>query len=137
MSSCWIRCGVLAVLTVLLSGCGGARHVAGGTTGTLQADNMLLGDIQVTVHRVAGAIVEVAGMGITQASGQFELVLPGAKGPLHLTPGEYRITVESVGPVSLRFPKEYRSVEKTPLVVTWTANNSQLDLEVPAPVAGR
>ncbi len=137
MKSRWISCGVLAVLTTLLIGCGGAQHVAGGTTGTLHAGSVLLGDIQVTVHRVTGATAEVIGLGITQASGHFELVLPGAKGPLHLTPGEYRITVESVGPVPLRFPKEYASAEKTPLLVKWTDDNTQLDLEVPPPIASR
>lgn len=137
MKSRWIPCGVLAVVTTLLIGCGGPRHVAGGTTGTLHAGSVLLGDIQVTVHRVAGTTPQVVGMGITRTDGHFDLVLPGAKGPLHLTPGEYRITVESVGPVPLRFPKDYASAEKTPLLVKWTAENSQLDLEVPLPVAGR
>lgn len=137
MQSCWIPCGVLAVLTILLIGCGGPRHVAGGTTGTLHAGSVLLGDTQVTLHRVAGVTTEVVGMGITRTDGHFELVLPGAKGPLHLTPGEYRITVESVGPIPLRFPKDYGSPEKTPLFVKWAADDTQLDLEVPLPIASR
>lgn len=137
MKSRWLPCGALVLLTTMLIGCGGPQHVVGGTTGTLHAGSVMLGDIQVTVHRVAGTTPEIVGMGITQASGHFELVLPGAKGPLHLTPGEYRVTVESVGPVPLRFPKDYGSPEKTPLHVKWTADNTQLDLEVPLPVAGR
>lgn len=137
MNSCWVPGGVLVLVTTLLIGCGGARHVAGGTPGTLHAGSMLLGDIQVTVHRVTGPTSEVVGMGITRADGRFELVQPGAKGPLHLAPGEYRMTVESVGPVLLRFPMEYRSAEKTPLRVEWTVADSQLDLEVPLPIASR
>ncbi len=137
MNSRGIPRGVFVLLMTLLHGCGGARHVAGGTQGTLHAGSVLLGDIQVTVHRVTSTTSEVVGMGITRTDGHFELVLPGAKGPLHLTPGEYRITVESVGPVPLRFTKDYASAEKTPLHVKWTAENSQLDLEVPLPIAAR
>lgn len=136
MNSRWFPGGLLILVSTLLTGCGGARHVAGGTTGMLHAGSVVLGDIHVTVHRVEGTTTDVVGMGVTQSSGHFELVQPGAKGPLHLTPGEYRVTVESVGPVPLRFPKEYALAEKTPLQVAWTAANSQLDLEVPLPVAG-
>jgi len=132
-----IRSGVFCLLTTALIGCGGPRHVTGGTTGTLHAGSMQLGDIQVTVHRVAGATTEVVGMGITRSDGRFELVQPGAMGPLHLASGEYRVTVESVGPVPLRFPKEFGSAEHTPLRVEWTTESSQLDLEVPPPSTGR
>jgi hypothetical protein len=132
-----VLCGVSVLMTTLLIGCGGARHVAGGTSGTLHAGSVLLGDIQVTVHRVDGTTSEVVGMGITRHDGQFELVQPGAKGPLHLVPGAYRVTVESVGPMPLRFPKEYGSSDRTPLHVEWTAENAQLDLEVPLPIASR
>lgn len=132
-----IRYGAFCLLAIALLGCGGPRHVAGGTTGTLHAGSVQLGDIQVTVHRVTGATTEVMGMGITRSDGRFELVQPGARGPLHLASGEYRVTVESVGPVPLRFPREFGSAEKTPLRVEWTTESSQLDLEVPLPVAGR
>lgn len=137
MSFRFVTCAFWVLTPVMFMGCGGARHVAGGTPGTLHSGSLPLGDIQVTVHLVRDNTSEVIGMGITRADGRFELIQPGARGPMHLPPGEYRVTVESVGSVPLRFPKDYGTVEKSPLRVAWTADDSRLELEVPLPVAGR
>ncbi|MDB5347287.1 MAG: hypothetical protein JWP89_5664 [Schlesneria sp.] len=137
MSCRWIsRCVVVLLLLAELTGCGGG-HVAGGTRGTLHAGSVLLGDIQVTVHRVDGAIFDVVGAGITRADGRFDLVQPGARSALHLSPGEYRVTLESVGAVPLWFAHEYYSAKTSPLHVNWTIKSLQLDLDIPLPVAGR
>jgi hypothetical protein len=134
------RCGldlVLLIVNVALAGCGGARPVAGGSAGALHAGDVMLCDIQVTIHQMDGGSSRVVGFGVSGPDGRFALVQNGAKGPLWLSPGEYRCTVESVGSVPVRFPKEYAKAETTPLKISWTSDKHQLDLDVPAPLASR
>ncbi len=112
-----------------MPGCGGAHPVVGGTRGVLRMGDELTSDIQVTVHQVDGDATRPVGFGVTALDGSFELVTNGAHGPLWLSPGEYRFTLESAGsPVPL--PTEFARPESTPLAVAWSTDDCDLDLEI-------
>ncbi len=113
---------------VTLVGCGGVHPVTGGTFGELHFGGDPLGDVQITIHQVEGSSYETIGFAATKADGSFELVTPGAKGPLHLSPGEYCCTLESVG-APIVIPREYMQAETTPLKVSWQSGDSHLDLD--------
>lgn len=113
-------------------GCGGPRPVTGGTPGVLHAGTGTLSDIQVTVHEIDGTTSRPIGFAITDSNGEFELVTNGAQGPLLLSAGEYRCTLESAGaPVQL--PIEYAKAETTPLKISWSDDTVELNLEIPVP----
>lgn len=119
-----------------LGGCGGPSPVRGGTTGVVRAGELLLAEIEVTVYRLHEGDWELVGTGITNHQGEFALLQPQARGALWLPPGEYRATIASHGADPVRFPKEFRAPEDTPLIFTWSADQQQLTLDVPTPVAG-
>ncbi|MFN0054763.1 MAG: hypothetical protein ACKV0T_21535, partial [Planctomycetales bacterium] len=102
----------------------------GGTTGILQSAGEPLGDVQVTVYRMEGGTPQLKGSAITRLDGTFELVTKGAQGPLWLSPGDYRFTLETAGS-PVEFPPEYAQAEMTPLVIQWSAKESELRLSVP------
>jgi hypothetical protein len=116
------------MLLLCLSGCG-ERTVTGGTPGTLTIDGENYAEIQLTIHRVKGEQVETLGFGVTDAEGKFLLLKNGAAGKLFLEPGEYRATVETIGP-DVAIPNEYLQAETTPLKVEWTGKDEQLSLNV-------
>ena len=114
--------------TAVLPGCNRVHPVAGGTRGMLHLGSELTSDIQVTVHQVEGSGTRPVGFAVTSLDGSFELVLNGARGPLWLSPGEYRFTLESAGsPVQL--PHEFAGPDTTPLSVVWSADDGDLDLD--------
>lgn len=124
------------VMLAMLSGCGGVKPVTGGTAGVLHSGSEMLGDIQITVHQLDGGTSKPIGFGVTGSAGTFQLMTEGAKGPLHLTPGEYRCTLESIGaPVVI--PKEYTQPDTTPMKINWSASNLKLDLDIPIPKPAR
>lgn len=116
----------------VLPGCGGVQPVTGGTPGVLHAGTETYSDMQVTVYRVEGGDLNRSGFAITKSDGTFELVSNDAEGPLVLTDGEYRCTLESAG-APLQFPRAYAKAETTPLKVTWLSSDVKLDLQVPVP----
>lgn len=118
-------------------GCDGSPAVSGGTEGVLRAGAVTLGEIQVTVHRMDGPTPRAVGFGVSGLDGRFNLIQNGAAGPLWLTPGEYRCTVESVGPDMLLFPPQYAKAESSPLKVVWSGTEQALDLDVPMPRLAR
>ena len=115
-----------------LAGCGGVKPVTGGTRGILHSGTDTFSEMQVTVHQIEGSEIHPIGFAVTKSDGAFELVSNDAEGPLVLTAGEYRCTLESAG-APLRFPKEYAKPETTPLKVTWSNGDVELDLKVPVP----
>ncbi|MCC9605732.1 hypothetical protein LOC68_21470 [Blastopirellula sp. JC732] len=123
-----IRSLILASFAlVTLVGCG-PTPVTGGTTGVLTTSGNPLGEMQVNVFRADGLDMPI-GFGTTAADGSFELVQPAAAGPLVLTPGKYRFSVESIGsPVLL--PKKYGSATTSPLEVEWRSDQP-LALDIP------
>jgi hypothetical protein len=119
---------LLPVLCVL-TGCG-AAPVAGGTKGHLQAGAVGLGDIQLTVHQSENGNWRAIGFGVTDDQGKFELVQNGAQGPLWLTPGDYRCTLQSAGaPVAI--PDEFSRPETTPLQSAVMTKDDVLELKAP------
>jgi len=116
------------MLLLCLSGCG-ERTVTGGTPGTLRIDGEKYAEIQLTIHRVEGKQMETLGFGVTDAEGKFLLLKNGATGKLFLEPGEYRATVETIGP-DVAIPNEYLKAETTPLRIEWTGKEAQLSLNV-------
>ena len=118
--------GLMVLLS--LSGCG-ERTVTGGTPGTFTIDGEKYAEIQVTIHRTKGEQVETLGFGVTDEEGKFLLLKNGAAGKLFLEPGEYRVTVETIGP-DVAIPNKYLKAETTPLRVVWTGKEEQLSLNV-------
>lgn len=130
----WRQWLILIIVCKLFAGCG-PKPVPGGTEGVVHVGATTLPDILVRVFPADSA--DAVGFGITESDGAFELRKPNATGPLWLPPGEYRATIESVGPTRLVFPADYARPETTPLMVIWTGDDRVLDLEVPEPTVGR
>jgi hypothetical protein len=125
------RINSAAALIGLLSLAGCTVHsVAGGTTGQLQIGDEPMSEIQITVYRVAGGEPEPIGLAVSNTDGEFQLLTNGAQGALWLEPGEYRFTLESIGP-PIQFSREYTRPETTPLSVDWSADQAELELIVP------
>lgn len=106
------------------------RSVSGGTTGVLDCGGQRLGDIQLTLHHPKGTSFRPVGFAVTRPDGTFELYAHGATGPLWLSPGKYRCTLESVG-APVQFPKPYRAPETTPLELEWAETMEQLQVNGP------
>lgn len=119
----------MLALSAMQPGCG-PRPVAGGSSGVLLAGGDLLGDIQVTLHQAEGDSWRAIGFGVTKIDGTFALVTVGATGPLWLSPGEYRCTLESVG-APVKVPDAYSRAETTPLKISWPTADGSLALEAP------
>lgn len=117
-------------LLALLLGCG-PRPTKGGTPGTFQYGGLPSLDVQIHLHRPPA--MEHVGFGITTADGKFQLVTSDAKGPLFLSPGEYIVTLESIGTDPVYFPAEYAHPTTSPLRRTWSASDTSLDIQIPAP----
>jgi hypothetical protein len=118
----------VVLVTLLLPGCG-PRPVAGGTPGVLRTGGQPLPDVQVKLHRQEGASWQVVGFADTTTDGSFQLVTPGAAGPLALPPGEYRATLESVG-APIQIPPAYAKPDSSPLVVSWSEGDDTLNLQI-------
>lgn len=117
-------------MLVLLLGCG-PRPTTGGTPGTLQYGGLPRVDVQIQLHILPTQ--DRVGFGITTADGKFQLFTPDAKKPLFLSPGEYCITLESVGTDPVLFPPEYANPNTTPLRHIWSAGDTSLDIHISAP----
>jgi hypothetical protein len=124
------RAAVLVVLATMAgtNGCG-PQPVTGGTAGVLRSGGQALAEVQVTLHRQEGASWKVIGFADTATDGSFELVTPGAAGPLALPPGEYRATLESVG-APVQIPTVYSNPESSPLVISCSGGDDKLNLEI-------
>ena len=120
---------MLMLTTSAALGCRGVKPVVGGTEGILRVDDEYVSDIQVTVHEVDGSSFQAIGFGVTDNDGIFRLVTNGANGPLTLPPGDYRCTVESVG-APIQFPTEYAQAKSTPLKISWSGEDRELELKV-------
>lgn len=121
----------LVILAILVGGCSQAPELPGGTRGTVRIDGKPLAEIQVTLFREpAEAPVAFA---ITRSDGQFELRALGTLEAAWLTPGEYRVTVESVGEHTIHWPAEYRDPRQTPLRQIVIDRHTALQIELPSP----
>lgn len=120
---CWLW-------VVFLAGCR-PQAVPGGTDGVVHHGSVMLSDIHVRLY--AADTLAPVGVGISESDGRFALRTPDASAPLWLPPGSYKAAIESIGPTSLVFPKEYGDPQTSPLTITWNGTDRQLDLEVPAP----
>ncbi len=122
---------ILGVLLACIAGCQQrSAEITGGTPGTLRFGSQTIGDLVVVLHRGSGTTFEQVGFGRTNAAGEFQLVVQGKEEPLQLPPGDYVVTLESLGP-PIAFPKEYVLADKAVLKVSWTDASSQLDLQAP------
>ena len=121
--------GIALVSLTLLAGCDRVRPVTGGTPGVLQIPDQVASDLQLTVYREEAGTWQPIGFATTGAGGRFELLLPGAAGPLRLEPGAYRLTVETAGS-DLVLPADVGQVTATPLRIQWTGTEPRLELSV-------
>jgi len=128
------RAGWVLSLVALgsLAGCGGVRPVKGGTPGVLQVTDQVASDLQLTLFREQNGSWQPIGFATTGEGGRFELLLPGAAGPLRLEPGAYRVTVESAGS-ELILPPELGQVATTPVQFQWVGTEPSLQLSLPRP----
>lgn len=117
------------LIAAMTHGCG-TKGVTGGTKGLLHTGSAMMSELQITVHLVEGSTTQPIGFGVTDSNGEFELVTNGAKGPLRLSPGEYRFTLESIG-APFVLPKEFTHADTTPLKLSWSADDKTIDFELP------
>lgn len=122
---------ILGVLLACIAGCQQrSAEITGGTPGTLRFGSQTIGDLVVVLHRGSSTSFEQVGFGRTNDAGEFQLVVQGKEEPLKLPPGDYVVTLESLGP-PIAFPKEYVLTDKAVLKVSWTDSSVQLDLQAP------
>ncbi len=119
----------IAGAALLAGGCSGEQGVLGGTPGVLRNSTGGVRDVQINVHRTGD--YQLMGFGISKEAGAFELYLPQAAGPLHLPPGDYVVTLESVGPELIPLPREISDPRRTPLRKTWAGGDATLELLIP------
>lgn len=124
----------LLLLVAAAGGCKEPAEVPPGTRGVVQADGVPLADVEVQIY-LHQPTAEPLGFGVTDASGRFQLRLPGLKGPLHLEPGEYRVTLATAGEIYLSWPSEFSDPLKTPLRVSINTTHPTIELDVPMPKA--
>jgi hypothetical protein len=114
-----------------LGGCSGATSPAkGGTAGALMFGPEVTSDILVTVYQKNDTGFQSIGFGTTAVNGSFILYNTGATEPLWLEPGDYKFTLESIGP-PVRFPAPYTTPESSPLHVNWNSDMTSLVLQAP------
>lgn len=123
-------CVILAGCWLTVAGCG-TRSVSGGTPGLLTIGGEKLAEIQVRIHAGTGPAFQPVGFGVTRADGTFELLSNGASGALWLPAGEYRVTLETIGP-PLPVSQDYLQADRTPLKISWSKALKSLELAVPA-----
>jgi hypothetical protein len=118
----------VCLLALVALGCQ-ERPVIGGSKGILMAAGEPLSDIQLTVHREKEGTFEPLGFAVSKTDGKFELFTPGAAGPLWLSPGEYRFTLESAG-APLEIPAEYLTATRSPLRTSIDNQGVYIKLEI-------
>lgn len=128
----WFSRLVAGVCLICLGGCGAPCPTPGGTEGVLHAGSHTLPDIQVRLY--LAETQELVAFAVTRSDGSFALLKPDASAPVWLPAGRYKVTVESVGPVTLAFPNDYSNPQTSPLTVTWDSEQRWLDLDVPEPI---
>lgn len=128
----WVVSRIALAVLGLMVGCDRVRPVTGGTPGTLQVPGQVASDLQLTLFREQAGTWQPVGFATTGAGGRFELLLPGAVGPLRLEPGQYRVTVETAGS-ELVLPPEVGQVATTPVRIEWTGNEPGLQVSLTLP----
>lgn len=120
------------ICSLLSIGCSSTQTnvVSGGTTGSLVAGDVPLPDFEVKVHDAAD--LKLIGFGTTGNDGRFQLVQSKGDAPLVLTPGNYVMTLASIGPAAPRISQAYTNASKSSLKVTWKSEDKSLDLKIPA-----
>ena len=123
---------IIAILIAgFLCGCSGSRSPAkGGTAGALMFGPEVTSDILVTVYKKNDNGFQSIGFGTMAVNGSFILYNNGATEPLWLEPGDYKFTLESIGP-PIKFPAPYLKPESSPLHVNWNSDMTSLVLQAP------
>ncbi len=145
------RTPFFSLLTAILCmslGCGRShRSTAGGTPGqVVTASGHPLIDVLVRFHSHSEAqsaekddaqeakMAEGIAMGSTDLGGNFRLTTPDAKSAVWLTPGRYRVTIESMGSVPYFWNESLNDPRQTPLFLDWNGQPEQIELQVPDPI---
>ncbi|WDI44415.1 carboxypeptidase-like regulatory domain-containing protein [Bremerella sp. P1] len=118
------------LLAFVLIGCGPPPTIPGGTPGKLHSEGEPLREVRLTVYDHDGHPQAFA---VSDRQGNFQLRKEATLEGVHLPPGSYRVTIESAGEFRMLWPKAYRSPDKSPLKIDWTAEQTEIDLDVPAP----
>jgi len=103
------------LLLSLCMGCSGQpAPVLGGTAGKLLLGAETSSEIMIHIGRRNENDTTELGFGVTDDHGEFNLLLPGATGPLVLEKGEYIVWLESIGP-PVQLPKDCQIAARSPL----------------------
>lgn len=122
-------CAIVLAAVTVVSGCTKDDSVRGGTTGRVTMGGEPFPEIQVTVFRGEPNDALKLGFGVTGMDGRVELLAEEATGPLWLIPGEYLVTVESIGP-TLAIPRDCLDVKRTPLRLTIGEDSTEFTLDI-------
>jgi hypothetical protein len=128
-STAWRAACLGLAMTMGTAGCSGDKSVPGGTKGRVTVDGQPWPEIQVTVYRNESNDSLKLGFGVTREGGLVELLAEDAEGPLWLTPGEYVVTAESIGP-PLKIAPDCHDDRKSPLRLI-IADGEPFTLDVP------
>ena len=123
---------LLLLIALLMSPAYGCRErsVTGGTTGVLRnADGDVLREVR--IHVCAAGETTPLGFGETASDGRFALYQPQARGPLHLSAGEYVATLESLSPELPHLPATVADPLHSPLRFHWSPGNGPLEINLP------
>lgn len=123
----------IVLLLMVFSFCGCQRSKAKsveGTAGVLKLGDAPLPDFQVKVYGQSDG--QFVGTGATNWEGRFVLATPDGKGPCWLAAGEYVCELESFGTEAPKISPAYRDKAKSPLKLTWTDIQQQMELQIPA-----
>lgn len=124
-----LLCVGLCVLT--MSGCGSTGSApSSGTLGILTSADHPVAEFELKIYP-AGESTPL-GVGVTGLDGRFQLSKLDGTGGCRLPPGEYHISVVSIGPALLKLPASYGDPQKTPLRIKWKAEDTELKISLPS-----
>lgn len=124
-----LLCVGLCVLQML--GCGSAGSLpSSGTPGILTSADQPVAEFELKIYE-SGQSTPL-GIGVTGLDGRFQLSKPDGTGGCQLAPGEYYVSVVSIGAALLKLPASYGDPQKTPLKIKWKAEDSELKIALPS-----
>lgn len=98
-----------------ITGCSDdAVPIDGGTAGKLTSDGKAMSQMELTFYSDSPFSGSPVAYGAVQNDGAFELVDAPRTEAIELEPGDYRVTVESLG-ADVEIPKQYSDPSKTTL----------------------
>ncbi len=118
-------------LVLQMLGCGSTASAPSfGTPGILTSADQPVAEFELKIYP-AGESTPLA-VGVTGLDGRFQLSKPDGTGGCELAPGEYQVSVVSIGAALLKLPASYGDPQKTPLKIKWKAEDTELKIALPS-----